>query len=507
VNPISSNSSNPAIRTAPAEILSRLAAMGVRPSGVADDSRRVSPGDLFMAYPGIASDGRKHIADALVRRPSAILWETGGGFAWNPEWKAANLPITGLRRLRAPIAHAVFGYPSERLSLIAVTGTNGKTTIAHWLGCLYPRRCAIVGTLGAGFAGNLEDTGLTTPEAATLMRCLKKFADESVHACVLEASSIGIEEGRIDGLRIDAAVFTNLTRDHLDYHGGMEAYAAAKEKLFMWPHLRLAVINVDDPFGRELAERTTASKVIVYSRERESVRQRQGALYAEEIEALPNGLRFRLNTPMGRAKIETRVIGNYNVSNLLAVAALLVDAGVPPNGIARSFATLSAPPGRLETIAPDTEDAQTSPLVVVDYAHTPDALENALSTLREQARARGGAFTVVFGCGGNRDAGKRSLMGEVAARLADRVILTNDNPRNESPAAIIEAIRKGAPNAAVIEDRALAIREAIRTAKAADVVLIAGKGRERYQEIAGERLPFSDANEAWAALLLHGEER
>jgi UDP-N-acetylmuramoyl-L-alanyl-D-glutamate--2,6-diaminopimelate ligase len=495
------------VQTTPTEILSRLAAMGVQPSGVADDSRRVSPGDLFMAYPGGAFDGREHIADALVHKPSAVLWETSNGFEWNHAWKAVNLPVPDLRRLRAPIAHAVFGRPSERLSLIAVTGTNGKTTIAHWLGRLYPRRCAVVGTLGAGFVGKLEDTGLTTPEAATLMRCLKKFADEGAHACALEASSIGIEEGRIDGLRIDAAVFTNLTRDHLDYHGGMKAYAAVKEKLFKWPHLRLAVINVDDPFGCELAERTTASKVIVYSRERESVRQRQGALFAESIEAFPDGLHFRLNTPMGRAKVETRLIGNHNISNLLAVAAILVDAGVSPDGIARSFSTLSAPPGRLERIALDTEDATTSPFVVVDYAHTPDALENALSALREQARARGGALLVVFGCGGDRDAGKRPLMGEMADKLADRVILTNDNPRNEAPTAIIEAIRAGAPSAVVIEDRALAIREAILTADASDVVLIAGKGRERYQEIAGERRPFSDANEAWAALLLREEAR
>jgi UDP-N-acetylmuramoyl-L-alanyl-D-glutamate--2,6-diaminopimelate ligase len=496
---MNSGAPNPAPRMTPTEILSRLSAVGVEPTGVSDDSRRVVPGDLFLAYPGGASDGRSHIADALAAKPCAVLWEAGGGFEWNPEWQTAHLEVPELRRLRAPLAHAVFGYPSERLSLIAVTGTNGKTTIAQWLGRLHPQRCAIVGTLGAGFIGKLDDTGLTTPEAATLMRCLKEFVDDGARACALEASSIGIEEGRIDGLRVDAAVFTNLTRDHLDYHGTMEAYAAAKEKLFLWPRLRLAVINVDDPFGRELAERTTASKVVVYSRERDSVRQRQGAFFAEDIEEGPNGLHFRMHTPMGRVSVETGLIGSHNVSNLLATAAILSDAGVSPGRIAEGFAELAAPPGRLERIALD--DDAPAPLVVVDYAHTPDALENVLTALREVARARDGALSVVFGCGGNRDAGKRPMMGEIAARLADRVVLTNDNPRNESPAAIIEAIRAGAPRAEVIEDRAGAIRAAILSAEVSDVVLLAGKGRERTQEIAGERRPFSDANEAYAALL------
>jgi UDP-N-acetylmuramoyl-L-alanyl-D-glutamate--2,6-diaminopimelate ligase len=233
----------------PATVIEQLRALGVQSGGVADDSRRVRPGDLFVAYPGDLADGRQYIADAIARGASAVLWEAADDFVWNADWRIANLSASGLRQLCGPLAHAIFGQPSERLSLIAITGTNGKTTISQWLGHAHPRLCAIIGTLGAGFAQALVETGFTTPEAATLTRYLSEFAAVGAQACALEASSIGIEEGRLDGARVDVAVFTNLTRDHLDYHGTMENYAAAKEKLFTWPRLRLAVINLDDPFG------------------------------------------------------------------------------------------------------------------------------------------------------------------------------------------------------------------------------------------------------------------
>jgi len=480
-------------------LMAQLAALGVQPAGVADDSREVQRGDLFVAYPGHTADGRNYIADAIARGACAVVWEGSGDFAWNSAWRVANLAASGLRQLCGPLAHAYFGQPSERLSLIAITGTNGKTSISQWLGHAHPRRCAMIGTLGAGFAGQLIETGFTTPEATTLTRCLAEFAAHEAQACALEASSIGIEEGRLDGARVDIAVFTNLTRDHLDYHGTMERYALAKERLFTWPRLRLAVINLDDPFGAQLAGLTTAMKLIGYT-QNAAAHARQGTIAAEAIEETMSGLRFRLCAPTGRALVETGLLGRYNVSNLLAVAAVLIDAGMTPKHVAECFAALPSPPGRLEKIGGDNE-----PLIVVDYAHTPDALESALGALRAVATARGAGLIAVFGCGGDRDRGKRPLMGEIATRLADRVVLTSDNPRSEDAQAILDEISAAASGAEVIADRARAIRQTILAAHPADVILLAGKGHEPYQEIAGVRRPFSDVNEARAALAARRE--
>ena len=483
-------------------ILRQLAALGVQPTGVADDSRQVQAGDVFLAYPGDLGDGRQYIADAIARGASAVIWETGGEFSWRGEWDAkgvANFTAHDLRQLSGPLASTVFGRPSERLSTIAITGTNGKTTISQWLGRVHPRRCAMIGTLGAGFTGQLTETGFTTPEATTMARYLALFADAEAHACAVEASSIGIEEGRLNGTRVDVAVFTNLTRDHLDYHGTMEKYAAAKARLFTWPHLRLAVINIDDPFGRTLAAQTTAIKVLTYSQQ-ETSGEAPVLIRAERVEETLTGMRFRLCAPNGRATVETGLLGRYNVANLLAVAAVLFDAGLTPAEVAARFAELSPPPGRLEKIGGHNE-----PLVVVDYAHTPDALENALCALRGVAQARGAKLVAVFGCGGDRDRGKRPLMGEVATRLADRVVLTSDNPRREKAADILAEIVVAAPQAEVISDRAEAIRRTIMAAHPADVILLAGKGHEPYQEINGVRRPFSDVDEARAALAARRE--
>ena len=495
--------SRPAMRPSltPADVLRQLDALGIVPAGVADDSRQVVPGDLFVAYRGALADGRRYIGDAIARGAVAVLWEAGDDFVWNPEWRVANFSACGLRPLCGPLAHAVFGQPSERLSLIAVTGTNGKTTISQWLGRAHPRRCAIIGTLGAGFIDALKETGFTTPEATTLTRYLRRFADDEAQACALETSSIGIEEGRMDGARVDVAIFTNLTRDHLDYHGTMEAYAEAKARLFRWPRLRLAVINLDDPFGAELVARTTASKVLCYT-QRDCPDERPGVIRAEAIEETLSGMRFRLCTPNGRAMVETGLLGRYNISNLLAVAAVLVDAGLMPAETAERLAGLMPPPGRLEKVGGHNE-----PVIAVDYAHTPDALENALKALRGLADTRGAGLTVIFGCGGDRDRGKRPLMGEIAVRLADRVVLTSDNPRSEQPEAILDEIRRGAPDASVIVDRGEAIRRTVLAAHPAEVILLAGKGHEPYQEIAGVRRPFSDVEEARAALAARKEKK
>ena len=498
-----SNSDFVAAESSARAVLVRLAELGVVPSGVTDDSRQVAVGDLFLAYPGDLADGRSHIAAAIAAGACAVLWESSAAatadFVWNADWRIANLPVQALRALCGPLAHAVYGRPSERLSLIAVTGTNGKTSVTQWLAACHPRSCALIGTLGAGFPGRLAETGFTTPEATTLMRSLARFADDDAQACALEASSIGIAEGRLDGARVDVAVFTNLTHDHLDYHGTFAAYAEAKARLFSWPRLRLAVCNLDDPFGRELAALSSATKVIGYTQQ-EASDGRQGTVRAQDVEETIDGLRFRLCAPSGRALVETGLLGRYNVANLLAVAAVLIDAGLTPKAVAECFAQLRSPVGRLEKIGGHNE-----PLVVVDYAHTPDALGSALGALRAVATARGAGLTVIFGCGGDRDRGKRPLMGAVAVERADRVVLTSDNPRGEDAQTILDEIRVAAPNAEVLVDRGEAIRRTILVEHPAEVVLIAGKGHESYQEMHGVRRPFSDAAQARAALAARQE--
>lgn len=479
----------------PREILDRLEAMGVMPSGVADDSRQVLAGDVFLAYPGDLADGRRYIADAIGRGAVAVIWQPGGDFVWNPDWAVANFSLEALRSLAGPLAHAVYGHPSEGLSLIAITGTNGKTTISQCLARVFPKPCAIIGTLGAGFPEALVETGFTTPEATTLMRYLAAFRDQQAAACALEASSIGIEEGRMNGARVDVAVFTNLTRDHLDYHGSMEAYAAAKLKLFTWPRLRTAIVNLDDEFGRQLMRETTAMRILGYAIG-EARRDFPALVRAENLVDTPFGQRFSLVLPNGRGTVDTSLVGRYNIANLLAIAAILHDAGLSVQEVVRRLSELTPPPGRMERLGGDGE-----PLVIVDYAHTPDALENALRALRPNASARAGRLCVVFGCGGDRDHGKRPQMGQVAEAGADRALVTSDNPRREQPLAIIDEIIAGMNRPEVEADRAVAIRRAIVEADARDVVLLAGKGHEAYQEIAGVRYPFSDVEQAQAALL------
>ena len=476
----------------PRDILDRLQGMGVVPTGVADDSRQVLPGDLFLAYPGDLADGRRYIADALARGAVAVLWQPGGEFVWAHD--VPNLSVPALRPLAGPLAHTVYGYPSEGLSLIAITGTNGKTTISQCLARVYPKPCAIIGTLGAGFPDALTETGFTTPEATTLMRYLADFRAHDAAACALEASSIGIEEGRMNGARVDVAVFTNFTRDHLDYHGTMEAYADAKEKLFHWPHLRTAIVNLDDEFGLKLLRDTSATRALGYCIG-EGRRDFPALVRAEGLADMAHGQRFDLVLPNGRASVETALVGRYNISNLLAIAAVLFDAGLAADEVARRLSELTPPPGRMERVGGVGE-----PLVVVDYAHTPDALENALLALRAVATGREGRLVVVFGCGGDRDKGKRPQMGAVAERLADRVLVTSDNPRSEKPQSIIDDIVAGMNQAEIEIDRAAAIARAVSEADAQDVILLAGKGHEPYQDMGSVRLPFSDVEQAGLAL-------
>ena len=473
------------------------------------DSRTVKSGDVFVAYPGTHADGRRFIGDALQRGAAAVLWERLD-FVWDESLRVPNVAVDELQALSGHVAHLVYGRPSEKLQLIGVTGTNGKSSVTQWLAQAFDRlgqRCAVIGTLGCGFVGALQDSLNTTPDAITLHGTLAEFLAHGAVATAMEVSSIGLDQGRVNGARFDIAVFTNLTRDHLEYHKTMQAYGAAKAKLFTVPGLRSAVLNIDDAFGREQAARLAGAGVQRLGYSLAGAMIPSGTvdmlLHAEQITVTGNGLRFDVVAPAGRVRVEVALIGRFNVSNLLAVLATLIAAGMPIDRAAAVLPHLAPPPGRMQMLGGDR-----APLVVVDYAHTPDALEQALRALRESAQARGGRLICVFGCGGDRDPGKRPLMGAVAARAADGVVLTSDNPRGELPGAIIADIAAGTGTAtAIVEDRAEAIRSTVAAARVEDVVLIAGKGHETYQEIAGVRQPFSDVDHAARALAARGGSR
>jgi UDP-N-acetylmuramoyl-L-alanyl-D-glutamate--2,6-diaminopimelate ligase len=486
-------------------ILSALRQLGVMPPGLAADSRAVAPGEAFLAYPGERADGRGHIRDALARGAAAVLWERDG-YEWPRDLAVPNLGVAGLKRLAGPLAAEVYGRPSDGLWVVGVTGTNGKTSCSQWIAqalAAAGRKTAVIGTLGLGFVGDLADNPNTTPDAVVLQRSLARFRDAGARAVVMEASSIGIDQGRVAGVRFAAALFTNLSRDHLDYHGDMERYAQAKLALFRSPGLAHAVLNLDDALGVRIAQALGRGSV-----ERVGYSTAAGAaaasgleqwLEAHDIGFSAAGLRFTLVSSQGSVRVATPLVGRFNVANLLGVIGVLLLAGFTLDAAAEAVSRLEPPPGRMQRLGGDGR-----PLVVVDYAHSPDALEKCLAALGVLVRDHGGRLVCVFGCGGDRDRGKRPLMGEAASRHADFVWLTSDNPRSESPAAIIDEIRPGVRVAHEIRvDRREAIRAAIGAAHAGDVVLIAGKGHEPYQEIAGVRHPFDDmavarqALEAW----------
>ena len=470
------------------------------------DSRLVAPGDGFIAWPGAATDGRAHVASALARGAVACLVEQTGVefFDLHGEQLAA---LTGLKAATGEIAAQWFDRPSQALQVVAFTGTNGKTSSAWWLaGALQNSElsalapCGLVGTLGLGVVPHLESTGMTTPDPVRLQRAFRQMADGGARSCAIEASSIGLAEHRLAGTQIRVAVFTNFTQDHLDYHGSMEAYWQAKVALFDWPGLQAAVINIDDAHGAALHAALAGRGLDLWS-----VSMRQSArLQAQEVGFGESGLRFTVVEGDERHVLQTAMIGDYNVSNLLGVIAAMRALGVPLARAVQACAALLPVPGRMERIALPGQ-----PLVAVDYAHTPDALEQALHALRALATERGGQLWCVFGCGGDRDAGKRPLMGAAAQRKADWVVVTSDNPRSEAPAHIIHQILQGTIAGETVRaepDRAAAIALALAEADARDVVLIAGKGHEDYQETAGVRRPFSDMAQARAALQARGEK-
>jgi UDP-N-acetylmuramoyl-L-alanyl-D-glutamate--2,6-diaminopimelate ligase len=471
-------------------ILAELERQGVKPSNLCIDSRAVRPGDIFVALKGHRVDGRSYIPQAVANGAAAILLEAGP----MPPIAVPHVAVEHLDALTGEIAHLVYGRPSEQLWLCGVTGTNGKTSVSQWiaqclnaLGC----KCAVIGTLGNGFPGALAESANTTPDAVGLQRMLAGFVADGALTCAMEVSSIGLEQGRVAGAAFDAAVFTNLTRDHLEYHGSMGAYGASKEALFALPGLKTAIVNLDDPFGAKLAD-TLKGRVRTLGYTLEGRCGGDETLAAEHLEMTATGLAFTLNG----VRIEAPVVGRFNAANLLAVIGALLAGEEQLGDIAAVLRHITPPPGRMQAIGGAGE-----PLVVVDYAHTPDALEKALTALRATAQARGGRLLCIFGCGGERDPGKRPLMGAVAEAHADAVVLTSDNPRGEAPQAILAAIRAGMKGQVRVEpDRAAAIRSVVTQAAANDTILLAGKGHEPYQEIAGVRHAFSDAEQARAAL-------
>lgn len=460
--------------------------------GLASDSRNVKPGDLFFAVRGGQRHGLDFLATVKAAGAVAVVWE--------PPWEGAlpvdpSLPLLAVPELRQKmglIASRFYGEPSRRLQIIGITGTDGKTSCAHFLAQALSDAasgpCGILGTLGVGVHGQTEPSLHTTPDPLAVQHWLADLVAKGRRYAVMEASSHALDQGRVNGIAFAAAVLTQLSRDHLDYHGTLDAYAAAKRRLFFDCQPGWAVLNLDDAFGRAIAaERGGSSQTIAYGL---GARPAQLArfVWGEDLELSPAGLRLRVRSSWGDGVLQAGLLGRFNAHNLLATLATLLALEWPlAEALARLAQTATAP-GRMERLGGGPGE----PLAVIDYAHTPYALEQALTALREHG---GGRLWCVFGCGGDRDAGKRPLMGAAAERLADRVIVTDDNPRTEDPDRIVASILAGMqrPEAvAVIRDRRAAILHALAEAEAGDIVLIAGKGHEDYQIVGAERLPFSD---------------
>ena len=494
----------------PVEVVRWLRAQGAR--ALHCDSRRVRPGDAFIAWPGATQDGRRHVAAALRAGAVACLVEREGceGFGFDDPRIAA---VGGLKAATGLIASEFHDQPSAALDVVAITGTNGKTSTgwwtAQWLAALGDP-AALAGTLGLGVPGQaLEPTGLTTPDPVLWQATLRRWADTGIQAGVVEASSIGLEEGRLNATRIRSAVFSNLTQDHLDYHGSMEAYWRAKRALFDWPGLRVAVVNIDDPHGAalaaELRPRAEAGALDLWTL---SVTGQPARLGAQGWALTETGLRFEVvergddGSTGAPQPLQLPLVGDYNRYNLLSALAVVRAHGHALADALRAAGALTPVPGRMQSAWGD--DASGQPLVLVDYCHTPDAVEKALQALRPLAARRGGRLCCVVGCGGDRDAGKRPLMAAAAEQQADTLVLTSDNPRSEDPLHILAQMQAGLkqPGQVVVEpDRAAAIAATVAHAGARDVVLLAGKGHEDYQEIAGVKQPFSDLEQGRRALL------
>jgi len=514
----------------------QLAALKITVTRLVTDSRSIQHGDTFVAYPGEKSDGREFIANAILKGANAVIYETlvsrhqgeAQHFVWNDAWQVPSLAVADLRHRAGWLADAIYGTPSEKLWMVGITGTNGKTSTSHWIAHALSeagKRCAVIGTLGNGliagngFADGLQVTENTTPDAVRVHGLLAEYLRDGAQAVAMEVSSHALSQGRVNAVRFDVAMLTNLSRDHLDYHGDMQSYAAAKRKLFDWQQLGFVVLNLDDAYGAELAEQLSLqegrrgvsggsapqqdadTEVIGYGLSDEALQlaERRGMrmVYGNLLEMSGQGLKLAVHSSWGAAQLDSALVGRFNAANLLGALTVLLVSGVELSDAVRSLGRVQPVAGRMQRLG----DAR-QPTVVVDYAHTPDALEKVLQALREVSEAAGGKVLCVFGCGGDRDRGKRAMMGMVAEKYSDFCIVTSDNPRGENPREIIAEIVAGmnGENHEIIVDRAAAIQSAIRFARQSDTVLIAGKGHEDYQEINGVKHPFDDVSVAQLAL-------
>ena len=486
-----------------------LNGLGIDVENLVTDSRMVKPGDTFLAYVGESIDARKFIPQAIEAGANAILWERNG-FVWNSKWNTPNLSVSKLRAKVGAIASHVYGDPSSKLCLIGVTGTNGKTSCVQWIAQALTSlgiKTASIGTLGDGFTGELRPAINTTPDSVLLQQRMANFLKRGAQYLAMEVSSHGIEQGRVNGSTFSIALFTNLSHDHLDYHGNMQAYAASKARLFNWNGLKYAVLNLDDVFSIELIKQLSGriTHIIGYGFKESKIKEcdpnQIKMVYGRNLKVSSQGLEFDVEFENEHIKFQSELIGEFNASNLLAVFSVLLACGIGLRDAVKSLQKVKPIPGRMEKIG-----GGNLPLVIVDFAHTPDALEKILIALRgvinssrviSKVKNKKSKLICVFGCGGDRDQGKRALMGKIATKFSDEAIITSDNPRSEDPYAIISAIVSGAGiNHFVEENREKAIRRALHGARKGDVVLIAGKGHEVYQEIGTKRFSFSDVTVA-----------
>jgi UDP-N-acetylmuramoyl-L-alanyl-D-glutamate--2,6-diaminopimelate ligase len=487
--------------------------------GIGSDSRRLDEGDLFLAVQGLTSHGLDFLAEALESNVAAIAWDASTGTPPSD----VGVPMFAVENLASrlgEIANRFYGRPSEQLEVIGVTGTNGKTTVAWMIAQaaeILGERCAYLGTLGHGLGELQGSEGMTTPAVVEFHERLAEFVEQGAGYAAVEVSSHALEQGRIDGVQVDTAIFTNLSRDHLDYHDSMADYFAAKARLFTACGPRHRIINLDSDYGARLAD-LCGPDVVTVSTHFDRVANGRPYLFVRAVVATTNGFDITFISSWGSSRFMLPLPGDFNVANAATVLALLLMKGVALETACDVMSQLTAPPGRMQRVAVAEGErtmqrvavaegertmqrvATDGPAVFVDYAHTPAALEGALRALRAHCS---GHLWCVFGCGGDRDAGKRPQMGKAAERQSDRVILTNDNPRSERPMVIIDDILGGFAHpeeAVVIEDRAAAIAYAINAAASDDLVLIAGKGHETWQETHGRRAAFSDAAVAAKAL-------
>ncbi len=462
-------------------------------SGLKLDSRQVVAGDLFFALQGSRDSGLKYIDKAAARGAVAILVESEA-LTSLPQCEAPLIGVDNLKNKVSDIAGHFYRHPSQLMEVVGVTGTNGKTSCCQFVASAMDHlgiRCGVIGTLGFGAVDNLQATTHTTPDAIMMQQMLADLSQEGFKAVALEVSSHGMDQSRVDGVRFDTAVFTNLTRDHLDYHGDMQSYAESKRRFFDLPGIRHAIINVDDPYGREMVNRLP-ERLAVY---RYSISDNEADVRVTKAEFSSRGLKAAISSPWGDGIIKSALLGRFNLANLLAVFSVLCVQGIPIARALEAIASLTTVSGRMERFG-----GAGLPTVVVDYAHTPNALEVTLGTLRELCA---GKLWCVFGCGGDRDQGKRAEMGQIAENMSDELVLTNDNPRGEKAESIIQDIKSGMrnPDKARVElDRAAAIRSAIQLADERDMILVAGKGHESWQEIEGARIAFSDVEQVKQSL-------